>query len=121
MATNFGGVSCDYIAAEVREPAQRVHTYEQPGQDGVGAHKLGLGNSRVTFRLRHYGTFAEIETWIGQINALLGTKVSVEDDRGVTYTNVYPERRSQARHQAAYIPGSSVQERCEMYVSGKKE
>ncbi len=122
MATTLGAVACDLI--NEREAAHtlrtRVETWQNPGIDGYGAQTLGRGDAGIRFQAVKYDTLANIETWIGNIEAVQGTVVSVTDSSNVTFTNVLVTAVRVVDRSAAVIPGSTVTMRAELSVEGVK-
>lgn len=120
MAT-LGGITCDLI--NEREAAhtlrERVETWQVPGVSGYGAQTLGRGDSPVRFQVVEYDTLANLETWIGNVEAVQGTIVSVTDSSNVTFTSVLVTSVRVVDRAAAYIPGGTNM-RAELMVEGVK-
>jgi len=118
MAKNFGGVSCDLVTGGVGDLKTKLDTWDVPGHDNIGLQSLGSSDSAFRFRLVQYDTKANIETWIGNIEALQGTIVSAEDDLEITYTsNLAVQRVSVADRKAVIYQGAN-RVRGELSVQG---
>lgn len=108
MAT-LGSVTCDII--NEREAAhtlrERVETWQTPGLAGYGAQTLGRGDSPVRFEVVKYANRDNLETWIGNVEAVQGTVVSVTDNDGVVFTNVLVTAVRVVERHVAYIPGGT--------------
>jgi hypothetical protein len=84
MATSFGGVACNNVKGRANSKTTNIEVFTRPGTDGHGALDLGDVARPNDFTLVFFGTPAACETWVGQIEAKVGTLVAVEDDWGRT-------------------------------------
>lgn len=113
---SFGGTTCTFVKGKAAAKKQRVETWQQAGYDGYGAQKLGLGNSESRFVLVHFDTVANARTWIGLIEAMQGTLVTVVDDDGESVPLFLVQRVSPPRITAADQGSGEV--RAELQVFG---
>lgn len=120
MAT-LGSVTCDII--NEREAAhtlrQRTETWQTPGVDGYGAQTLGRGDSAIRFEVVKYDNRDNLETWIGNVEAVQGTVVSITDNDGVVFTNVLVTAVRVVERHVAYIPGGTNR-RAKLSIDGVK-
>lgn len=90
MAT-FGGITCNFVHGHAPSLVAKVEAYERPGIDGTGSLALGDRGDVVQFRLVYFGSYANCLAWVHNIEALIGTPVTVINDWGTTFTNFLAE------------------------------
>ncbi len=91
MAHSLGGVACLIIKGIPSGPREVVEFWHDPGFNGFGAQKLGLGDTEFQLELLHIDTSANIDIWIAAVEALQGTLVSLIYDNtewDKTYSNL---------------------------------
>lgn len=118
MAASVGGVSCSLVRSRVAALKTQVSVWEQPGQDGYGAHTLGAKDSAFRMLAILFDTAANVNTWVAAIQALQGTSITIVDDRGVSHTNMLLEQAAQPTIIAAWNTG--IEERAEIMLTGVK-
>ncbi len=114
MPQSVGGVACTFVKGNTNELGDGVFTWRSVGQDGIGAQKTGRNKGEFSFRAILYGNSATMETFIAAIRALRATVVSIEDDWGITHTNLLITETSMANRTPDAINGGRV----EIQVSG---
>ena len=89
MATSIGAITCDVVnAGRISGLRESVVTWTNPGHNGVGAHLVGQHGEGSQITAEHWDTIANIRTWKANLEALVGTIVSVTDNYAVVTTNV---------------------------------
>jgi len=86
--------------------------------DGFEAQTLGDGETRFRFVCDRRGTANAIDTWVAAIEALQGTSITIEDDRGTTHTNMYLESVSQPAITPYIVPGTTTVEKARFILTG---
>jgi hypothetical protein len=94
--TPSGGsaITCTFVKGEVGALKERTEVWQRPGIDGYGAMTLGLGDSGFEFECVLYDTFANIGSWIDDINACQGQVCGVTNDWNVTWSSLLVQRVS---------------------------
>ena len=106
---SIGGVTCDYLYGDIPTLKQLVEIYHRPGMNGVGVRKMGTGEGSFQLRAVNFDTSTgATTTWVGQIEALVGTIVSVVDNWGDTKTNCLIESVTPPEKQAVLAGASDV-------------
>lgn len=116
---SVGGVSCDLVQGRAAALKQSVEIWEIPGQNGFGAMTQGQKESEYQFTLVKFESLANVNTWVGQIEALQATAVTIIDDFADTYSNMLVARVSQPRKMGV-IYGGAAKVRGELEIIGVK-
>jgi hypothetical protein len=88
VAAAIDGTNCDFLRSNVSGFRERVETWTLPGVDGIGAQLQGGGGGEIELVAIKYGTAAEVDTWVAEIESTQGFLVSLTDDWDRTFTNV---------------------------------
>lgn len=117
MATNIGGVSCDFVKGFATGPSESVKTFRRPGLNGNGAKKQAQESGQFNFTGIKFDSNSNVESWQTDIEAKRSTIIDIEDDFGITHsdclvTEVSPLTKS------AVVESGTLKVRAEMSVSG---
>ena len=112
------GVSCTYVKGAGSALKYRVNAFERFGINGRGAQLGAYGHADFSFRAIYCGTQAAVTSWVSSIEAKQGSKGTIIDDNGISYTNAFIVRVGIPQLQRIYRPGSSITHRVEIEVTG---
>lgn len=113
---SVGGQACTFLKGEAPSQKMRTRIWQIPGIHGYGAQLLGLGDSQFEFTAVLLSTAAGVATWVGLIEAMQGTIVSVITDWGNTYSNCLITEISQP--QVTTAVGYGITARGELKIKG---
>ena len=85
---SVGGLSCDSVQGELPGLKTMLDVWHVPGLDGVGAMDVGQGDAVAQIEIHKFGNIAAVSTWVGLIEAMQGTLVTIVSDWAVTYTSI---------------------------------
>jgi len=113
---SVGGVTTSLAKGEPSALVGRVTVWIVPGLSGVGAHAVGDNAGSWRYRLTHYESLANVETWLRAIDALVGTVISVTDNIGKVRTNLLV--MSSSGHAKQTVVASTGTGRAQVTISG---
>lgn len=105
----FGGVRRLAIADMV---------WQRPGISGNGILQFGYHKSRFVFTVVMYSNNNGVVTTYNTINGFTGQVISVIDDWGANYTNLYLREVGLPIYQTARVPDDSYTCRGEWQIEG---
>jgi len=115
---SIGGVSCDFVHGGPPPGLETVlQEWRVSGINGRGAQDMGEDADRGAYQVVKHDSEANVLTWIGNVQALQGTLVSVVDDWGQTWTNFLVLRVGRPRMTPAQ--GNGYTTRGEISVTGR--
>lgn len=114
MAT-IGGVTVEVLRGNASGRKIRLDTWVVPGYDSIGAMNVGSSAGEWGYMAVIYGTTSDVETRLGQLQALQGTIVAVVDSFGTTYSGLLVEQVSLPKKQAELLNGGA---RAELTLKG---
>ena len=117
---SVGGISCDFVKGTASELKTRVTAWQEPGQDGFGVQSMGTGESDFRFTITKIGSLANVNTWIGQIEPLKGTLVTIVDDFADSRENMLIQAMGPPLRGPFVIPGGTTDTRCDIAIEGVK-
>lgn len=85
---SIGGITVSAMRGTILEPMTEVQTFTRPGVAGLGLIIDSAHPKTVEIETDHYGTAANIGTFVGSAVATIGTSVTVVDQFGSTWTDV---------------------------------
>jgi len=86
---SIGGITCDRISGRVSPLKTTAEVRRRPGLDGYAIQQTGQGEAPVELVAHRYDTAAAVQTWLDSLAELQGTIVTLVDDWGDTYENVF--------------------------------
>jgi hypothetical protein len=118
MAQTIGSVTCDFVKGYAATLSEALQTWQVPGLDGVGAQRLGRHTGRFQFRAIKYDTLANVEAWGYSLEALTGSVITAEDDRGIAYAGLLVQEVVLNQEGPKRLLGAGYDYRHEALVAG---
>lgn len=119
--SSIGAISVDILRGETEGESgalkEHVTTWTVPGIAGTGALKLGKNRSSFRYLAIKFGSESAVETFLRNVEAAVGTVVSITDDFGQVRANMLVE---EARAPRKIVATSNLgTHRGEIRITGK--
>lgn len=113
---SIGGITCTFLRGVPPALKEEAAITRRPGMDGYEIHLTGRGDSQGELTATLMSSDSGCDTWIGQIQALQGTVVTVVNDHGDTVTGCYVVHVGQPTKRASYRPGTTLTTRADVQI-----